>query len=79
LSTIYHINFFTWVPVIVIIACLLLKFDTVPAMLISSLSAIIIGWANNGFNIVDGFTATFDGFNKGMVSNNDHVSGKVAT
>ncbi|MCY1564161.1 Na+/H+ antiporter NhaC [Staphylococcus pettenkoferi] len=79
LSTIYHINFFTWVPVIVIIACLLLKFDTVPAMLISSLSAIIIGWANNGFNIVDGFKATFDGFTKGMVSSNDHVSGKVAT
>ena len=48
-------------------------------MLISSLSAIIIGWANNGFNIVDGFKATFDGFTKGMVSSNDHVSGKVAT
>ncbi|MCU5745203.1 Na+/H+ antiporter NhaC [Staphylococcus sp. SQ8-PEA] len=79
LSNIYNINFFTWIPAIVIIVCLLCKFNTVPAMLISSLSAIITGWANNGFNVVDGFKATFDGFKQGMVQGSGHVSSKVAT
>ncbi len=67
LSQIYNINIFVWIPAIVIIVCLLFKMNTVPAMLISSLSAIIVGTFNNGFKIVDGFKATFDGFSKGMV------------
>ncbi|MEN3089226.1 MAG: Na+/H+ antiporter NhaC [Staphylococcus pseudoxylosus] len=67
LSQIYNINIFVWLPLIIIIICLLIKISTVPAMLISSLSAIIVGVFNNGFNVVDGFKATFNGFNKGMV------------
>ncbi|MGO3498371.1 MAG: Na+/H+ antiporter NhaC family protein, partial [Staphylococcus equorum] len=67
LSKIYNINIFVWIPLLIIITCLLLKISTVPAMLISSLSAIIVGAFNHGFNIVDGFKSTFDGFNKGMV------------
>lgn len=70
LAQIYNINFFVWIPLIVIIICLLMKMSTVPAMLISALSAIIVGAFNNGFKIVDGFKATFDGFNKEMVSVN---------
>lgn len=38
-------------------------------MLISSVSAIVIGAFNNGFKVTDGFKATFDGFNKSMVPN----------
>lgn len=68
LSKIYNINIFVWIPLLIIITCLLLKISTVPAMLISSLSAIIVGTFNHGFNIVDGFKSTFDGFNKGMVA-----------
>ncbi|XVL29405.1 Na+/H+ antiporter NhaC [Staphylococcus equorum] len=68
LSKIYNINIFVWIPLLIIITCLLLKISTVPAMLISSLSAIIVGAFNHGFNIVDGFKSTFDGFNKGMVA-----------
>lgn len=71
LSHIYNINIFVWLPLIIIIICLLIKISTVPAMLISSLSAIIVGVFNNGFNMVDGFKATFDGFNKGMVSSSN--------
>ncbi|MGW7976644.1 Na+/H+ antiporter NhaC [Staphylococcus xylosus] len=71
LSQIYNINIFVWLPLIIIIICLLIKISTVPAMLISSLSAIIVGVFNNGFNVVDGFKATFDGFNKGMVSSSN--------
>lgn len=71
LSQIYNINIFVWLPLIIIIICLLIKISTVPAMLISSLSAIIVGVFNNGFKVVDGFKATFDGFNKGMVSSSN--------
>lgn len=71
LSQIYNINIFVWLPLIIIIICLLMKISTVPAMLISSLSAIIVGVFNNGFNMVDGFKATFDGFNKDMVSSSN--------
>ncbi|PTF28313.1 Na+/H+ antiporter NhaC [Staphylococcus cohnii] len=69
LSTIYNINFFVWLPLIIIIVCLLFKISTVPSMLISSVSAIVIGAFNNGFKVTDGFKATFDGFNKSMVPN----------
>lgn len=71
LSQIYNINIFVWLPLIIIIICLLMKISTVPAMLISSLSAIIVGVFNNGFNMVDGFKETFDGFNKDMVSSSN--------
>lgn len=72
LSTIYNINFFVWLPLIIIIVCLLFKISTVPSMLISSISAIIIGTFNNGFNMTDGFKATFDGFNQSMVPHLDN-------
>ena len=40
LASIYNINFFVWIPLIVIIICLILKISTVPSMLVSALSAI---------------------------------------
>ncbi|WP_049415721.1 Na+/H+ antiporter NhaC [Staphylococcus warneri] len=76
LTQVYNINIFVWIPLIVIIACLLLKISTVPAMLISSLSALLVGTFNNHFNIVDGFKATFNGFSHTMVNQN-HVSNSV--
>lgn len=76
LSQIYNINVLVWLPIIVL--CLAFKMSTVPAMLISSLSAIIVGVVNNKFSIVDGFKSTFDGFNKGMIST-EHLSAKTVT
>ena len=76
LQKIYHINVFVWIPLIVIIICLLCKISTVPAMLISSLSALLVGTFNNHFNIVDGFKATFNGFSHTM-TNHSHVSNNV--
>ena len=37
-------------------------------MLVSALSAILIGKFNNGFKFVDGFKATFDGFTSSMTA-----------
>ncbi|UEX90539.1 Na+/H+ antiporter NhaC [Staphylococcus ratti] len=63
----YHINIFIWIPALVIIICLALKMATVPAMLISSASAIIVGAVNHGFKIQDGFKATFKVFTPDML------------
>lgn len=73
LSSLYHINILVWVPLIVIIVCLVCKISTVPSMLASSLSAILVGTFNNGFNIIDGFKSTFDGFTASMTGH-EHVS-----
>ena len=55
LDGIYNINIWVWVPLLVIIICLVCNVSTVPSMLASSLSAVIIGTLNNHFNIVDGY------------------------
>ncbi|MCG9811423.1 Na+/H+ antiporter NhaC [Staphylococcus argenteus] len=76
LAQIYQINIWVWLPLIVIIIGLVLKISTVPAMLISSLSAIIVGTLNHHFKMVDGFKATFSGFNESMI-HQSHVSSSV--
>ena len=45
-------------------------------MLVSALSAILIGKFNNGFKFVDGFKATFDGFTSSMTGHS-HVTAKT--
>ncbi|MCS5348061.1 Na+/H+ antiporter NhaC [Staphylococcus aureus] len=76
LAQIYQINIWVWLPLIVIIICLLFQISTVPAMLISSLTAIVVGTFNHHFNMVDGFKATFSGFNESMI-HQSHVSSSV--
>ncbi|WP_117204057.1 Na+/H+ antiporter NhaC [Staphylococcus aureus] len=76
LAQIYQINIWVWVPLIVIIVCLLFKMATVPAMLISSFSAIIVGTFNHHFKMTDGFKATFSGFNESMI-HQSHISSSV--
>lgn len=75
-AQIYQINIWVWVPLIVIIVCLLFKMATVPAMLISSFSAIIVGTFNHHFKMTDGFKATFSGFNDSMI-HQSHISSSV--
>ncbi|NGJ76577.1 Na+/H+ antiporter NhaC [Staphylococcus aureus] len=69
LAQIYQINIWVWVPLIVIIVCLLFKMATVPAMLISSFSAIIVGTFNHHFKMTDGF-------NDSMI-HQSHISSSV--
>ncbi|HCV3822779.1 TPA: Na+/H+ antiporter NhaC [Staphylococcus aureus] len=76
LAQIYQINIWVWVPLIVIIVCLLFKMATVPAMLISSFSAIIVGTFNHHFKMTDGFKVTFSGFNDSMI-HQSHISSSV--
>ena len=76
LDKVYNINLIVWIPLIVIVICLLLRVSTVPSMLISSLSALLVGTFNNHFNMIDGFKATFDGFSHTMV-HQSHLSKNV--
>lgn len=78
LDKVYNINLIVWIPLVVIVVCLFLRISTVPSMLISSISALIVGTFNNHFNIIDGFKAMFDGFNHSMV-NQSHLSKNVTT
>ncbi|MBX5319467.1 Na+/H+ antiporter NhaC [Staphylococcus caprae] len=76
LDKVYNINLIVWIPLIVIVICLLLRVSTVPSMLISSLSALLVGTFNNHFNMIDGFKATFEGFSHTMV-HQSHLSKNV--
>ena len=78
LDKVYNINLIVWIPLVVIAVCLFPRVSTVPSMLISSLSALIVGTFNNHFNIVDGLKAMFEGFNHSMV-NQSHLSKNVTT
>lgn len=78
LDKVYNINLIVWIPLVVIAVCLFLRVSTVPSMLISSLSALIVGTFNNHFNIVDGLKAMFEGFNHSMV-NQSYLSKNVTT
>ncbi|MFW3517333.1 Na+/H+ antiporter NhaC [Staphylococcus caprae] len=76
LDKVYNINLIVWIPLIVIVICLLLRVSTVPSMLISSLSALLVGTFNNHFNMINGFKATFEGFSHTMV-HQSHLSNNV--
>ena len=78
LSTIYNLNFWVWIPLIIIILCLIFRISTVPSMLISSISALVIGTFNHQFNMKDGFKACFDGFNHTML-HQSHISDNAKT
>ena len=47
-------------------------------MLISSISALVIGTFNHQFNMKDGFKASFDGFNHTML-HQSHISDNAKT
>ncbi|ARJ50449.1 Na+/H+ antiporter NhaC [Staphylococcus lutrae] len=77
ITTMYHINFFVWLPLIVIVICLLIKISTVPSMLISSVVAILVGTLNHGFQLKDGFVATLSGFKPDMLNQQNGLSEKA--
>ncbi|MDT3993934.1 Na+/H+ antiporter NhaC, partial [Mammaliicoccus fleurettii] len=64
----FNLNFWVWLPVIVIVAGISIGKPTVPMMLLSSLVAMFVGVINNGFEIVDAFNVTMNGFDIGMTS-----------
>lgn len=79
IDTAFNLNFWVWVPVIVIVLGISIGKPTVPMMLLSSLVAMFVGVFNNGFEIVDAFNVTMQGFNINMtgLSESDVTSSMV--
>ena len=68
LSSIYHFNILLLLPAVIVIVGALLKQPTVPLMLLSSVSAIILGMIFHGFDFSSGVAACVSGFNVDMVT-----------
>ncbi|WP_016912153.1 Na+/H+ antiporter NhaC [Mammaliicoccus vitulinus] len=68
IDTAFNLNFWVWLPVIVIVAGISIGKPTVPMMLLSSLVAMLVGVINNGFDIVDAFNVTMNGFDISMTN-----------
>nr|WP_263314916.1 Na+/H+ antiporter NhaC [Mammaliicoccus sp. Marseille-Q6498] len=75
----FNLNFWVWLPVIVIVAGISIGKPTVPMMLLSSLTAMFVGVLSNGFDIVDAFNVTMNGFDISMtnLSSNDASNSMV--
>lgn len=77
LDDMYDWNLLLLLPFLIILICAFTKQPPVPTMVGASLVALIIGGAYQGFNIVDGFTASINGFTTDMIYGNE-VSDAVA-
>ena len=67
LDEIYHWNLLLLLPFLVILVCAFTKQPPVPTMIGASLLAIIIGCAYQGFDVVQGFAASVNGFTTNMI------------
>lgn len=75
----FNLDFWVWLPVIVIVAGISIGKPTVPMMLLSSLVAMFIGVLNNGFGIVDAFNVTMNGFDLNMTTLSSDEASKSMT
>lgn len=79
LDSIFNWNIFLLIPILIIFIGSFLKKPTVPVMLISSATAIIVGTASHGFKIVDGLNSTFSGFNIKMIPITENFNPNLLT
>lgn len=67
LSSLFKFGIWPLIPMIVILVATFLRFPTVPAMLLSAVSAIVIGVFYQGLDLNQGLTATMTGFDVSML------------
>lgn len=67
LSSLFKFGFWPLIPMLVILVATFLRFPTVPAMLLSALSALLIGTFYQGLNLISGLEATMTGFHVSML------------
>lgn len=67
LAELFKFGILPLIPMAVILLATFLRQPTVPAMLVSSLVALIIGAGYQGFSLADGLSATMNGFNVSML------------
>lgn len=79
LSGIYNWNITLLLPVIIMLAGSILKFPTLPTMVVNSLISVVIGIFIQGFSLKDGFASMINGFDIGMTGFNGKIIEDIAT
>lgn len=79
LDQMFQWNVFLLIPVVLIIAGSFLKWPTIPTMLGSALTAVLIGIVSQGFTLKNGFLALIKGFNVTMTGFEGEVPKAVLT
>ncbi|WP_394268643.1 Na+/H+ antiporter NhaC [Anaerococcus nagyae] len=79
LSGIYNWNIILLLPVIIMLAGSILKFPTLPTMVVNSLISVVIGIFIQGFSLKDGFASIINGFDIGMTGFNGKIIEDIAT
>lgn len=79
LSGIYNWNIILLLPVIIMLMGSILKFPTLPTMVINSLISVVIGIFVQGFSLKDGFISMINGFNVEMTGFNGNIIEDITT
>lgn len=79
LSNLYNWNILLLLPVVIMLLGSILKFPTLPTMIVNSLITVIIGMIVQGFSLQDGFTSMINGFNVEMTGFTGEVLEDVMT
>lgn len=79
LSNLYNWNILLFLPVVIMLLGSILKFPTLPTMIVNSLITVIIGMIVQGFSLQDGFTSMINGFNVEMTGFTGEVLEDVMT
>ncbi len=68
LEGMFNFNFFLLLPLVLVVAGSVLKWPTIPVMLIASLLCVPIGILSHGFTLENGFSSLVSGFSVEMTS-----------
>lgn len=70
LDSIYNWNIILLLPLLLVLAGSLLKKPTIPVMVVSCITALLLGVYYQGFSVKNAFLATYGGFQVSMVTKN---------
>lgn len=79
LSGIYNWNIILLLPVLIMLIGSVLKFPTLPTMIVNSLVSVVIGIFVQGFSLKDGFISMVNGFNVEMTGFDGKIIDDILT
>ncbi|NVF11902.1 Na+/H+ antiporter NhaC [Anaerococcus sp. AGMB00486] len=79
LSGIYNWNILLILPVIIMLVGSILKYPTLPTMVVNSLVSVVIGVLVQGFSLKDGFISMINGFNIEMTGFQANIIDDIQT
>lgn len=79
LSGIYHWSILLLLPVVIMLIGSVLKFPTLPTMVVNSLVSVVIGVFVQGFTLKNGFISMINGFNVTMTNFDGEILKDITT